>query len=334
MEIAVHTKQRDYTIYLEHGVLNRAKELIQNPGVPFLISDTGVPEVWRNALQAQFPDSHMHVIPQGEGSKCLAVYEEVLADMLDHHVSRNDTVIALGGGVVGDLSGFVSASYMRGIRYVNIPTTVLSQIDSSIGGKTAIDLNGIKNCVGAFWQPSMVLIDPDTLKTLPARQISNGLSEAVKSGLIRDAKLFELFENDDYIDHLDEIIERSILVKRTVVEHDERETGERKLLNFGHTYGHAYESYYELNRYLHGECVAMGMVTILKDEAIKDRVIKVLKRLNLPLGCDAEKAEICRLIANDKKADHDTVTIVQVDEIGNGHLETWNKEQIERKIGL
>ena len=254
--------------------------------------------------------------------------------MLAQHLSRKDTVIALGGGVVGDLAGFCASTYMRGIRFINIPTTSLAQIDSSIGGKTAIDMNGVKNCVGTFWQPSMVLIDPEVLSTLTPRLMSEGLAEAVKAGLIRDEKLFELFEQDDYMDHIDEILYRSLIVKKDVVEHDERESGERKLLNFGHTFGHAYESDEGLGTYLHGECVGMGMMTILKNEAIKARLARVLERLHLPLSCDADPHDVARLVLNDKKADHGTITIVQVDEIGKGHLEQWTMKDIEETLGL
>ena len=291
MEIEVHTRQRNYPIILEHGVLARAKEVIGECGQPVLISDTGVPEKWRNLLQQQYPQSPMIVVPHGEESKSIAQWSGILSRMLEENVSRKDVVIALGGGVVGDLAGFCAASYKRGIRWVNIPTTMLSIVDSSIGGKTAVDLDGIKNCVGAFWQPSMVLADPEVLSSLSPRLLSEGMAEAVKMGMTHDPGLFALFEHDDYMDHLDEIIYRSLEVKRKVVEHDEEENGERMLLNFGHTYGHAQ-------------------------------------------SCDADREEICQLVQNDKKADHDTITIVQVDELGKGHLEKWNQEEIREGIGL
>jgi hypothetical protein len=149
-----------------------------------------------------------------------------------------------------------------------------------------------------------------------------------------DPKLFELFEREDYSDHIDEIIERSLRVKQGVVERDEREGGERKLLNFGHTYGHAYESYHDLNRYLHGECVAMGMMTVVKEPQLKERLRAVLERLELPLECECDKEEICRLVQSDKKADHGTVTIVQVDELGHGFTEEWDTDRIRKGLGL
>lgn len=334
MVINVHTKDREYPVYVERGVLKRAKELIGREGHVFIVSDDGVPAVWLDCLKAQYPDAPVHIFPNGEGSKNLKVWSEILEDMLDHNVSRNDTVIALGGGVAGDMAGFAAASYMRGIHYINIPTTSLSQIDSSIGGKTAVDLKGRKNCVGAFWQPDMVLVDPDTLSTLTPRHFRNGLAEAVKEGLIKDAELFELFESDEWKDHLDEIIGRSLIIKRDVVEKDERESGERKLLNFGHTFGHAYETYYGLDGYYHGECVAMGMMTVLENEEIRTRLKAVLEKLDLPFENDAAPEETARLVRNDKKADHDKITIVQVQKIGQGILEEWTMADVERKLGL
>ncbi len=219
----------------------------------FILSDDAVPKCHQQTVQQQFPDSYLHIVKHGEGAKSFAVLEDCLTQMLRQNFSRKDLVIALGGGVIGDLAGFVAATYMRGIDFINIPTTTLSQIDSSIGGKVAINLDGIKNCVGAFYQPKMVLIDPLVLNTLPKRHFYNGLVEAVKAGLIQDEELFTLFERDEL--DIEQIIYRSLLVKKYVVEQDETEQGLRKILNFGHTIGHAYESYYQLHDYYHGECV-------------------------------------------------------------------------------
>ena len=332
MRIEVKTKDKTYPIILERGLLKKVSTYVDGVQV-FLISDDGVPEEYRNTLKAQFPNAHMFVMPQGEASKCFSNLENILEAMLEANLSRNDMVIALGGGVVGDISGFAAATYMRGIRYINIPTTTLAQIDSSIGGKTAIDLGIYKNSVGAFWQPEAVLIDFDVLDTLSKRHFNNGLAEAVKAGMIKDEKIFELFEEENYLDHLEEIITKSIEMKKEVVENDEREKGERKLLNFGHTYGHAYESYYGLDKYLHGECVAMGMMSMVQNEEVRNRLEKVLKKLELPTACDADKDKITEIIRNDKKANHDTITVVKVDEIGKGYLEEWSMEEIRRNLG-
>lgn len=334
MEIDVHASSKTYPIYMERGILARAGEVIGRKGYVFIVSDDGVDEKWRNMLKEQYSDAGMYVFENGEANKNFDTLQKILKAMQEAHVSRKDTVIALGGGVVGDMAGFASAIYMRGIPYINIPTTSLSQIDSSIGGKTAIDFNGIKNSVGAFQQPDMVLIDVDVLSTLPVRHFHNGLAEAVKEGLIRDPELFAIFEKDDYEEHLEEIIERCLRIKKEIVENDEKETGERKLLNFGHSYGHAFESYFGMNGYYHGECVGLGMMTILNDEEIRERLRKVLERLELPTECSYEPGKILELMKTDKKTDHDHITIVQVDEIGKGYLEDWSFEKVGKKLGL
>lgn len=334
MKMEVHAASKTYPIFMERGILKKAHEIIGRDGHVFIVSDDGVPEVHRNCLKEQYPDAGMYVFENGEAHKNFDTLQDILKAMQEAHLSRKDTVIALGGGVVGDMAGFASAIYMRGISYINIPTTSLSQIDSSIGGKTAIDFNGVKNSVGSFQQPDMVLVDPDVLSTLTTRHLHNGLAEAVKEGLIRDEKLFELFESDDYMNHLDEIIERCLNIKKDVVEHDEKESGERKLLNFGHSYGHAYESFFGMNGYYHGECVGLGMMTVLKNEEIKERLKKVLERLSLPTSCQADPEKIISLMKTDKKSNHNTITIVQVDEIGNGHLEEWTFEEAGKVLGL
>lgn len=332
MEIVMHAKSKEYTIYLQRGVLYQAKELIQREGRVFIVSDDGVPEKWQKCLHDQYPSASMYIFSNGEASKNFDTLQDILKAMQKANISRKDTVIALGGGVVGDMAGFAASIYMRGIPYINIPTTSLSQIDSSIGGKTAIDFNGVKNCIGAFWQPDMVLVDPDVLSTLTTRHYHNGLAEAVKEGLIKDEKLFEIFEKDDYSEHIDEIIERCLNIKKNVVEHDEKETGERKLLNFGHTYGHAYESYFGMNGYYHGECVGLGMLTVLNNPEIKERLIKVLERLQLPTECTYEADQVFELMKNDKKADHDHISIIQVDEIGKGKIEEWPLDKVRERL--
>jgi 3-dehydroquinate synthase len=244
--------------------------------------------------------------------------------------------VAVGGGVVGDMAGFAAAIFMRGIDFYNIPTTVLSQVDSSIGGKTAIDFMGYKNLVGAFYQPKKVVIDSETLKTLPQRQISNGLAESVKMALTSDAELFKIFENSDiYKDEvIDEIIYRSLLIKKDVVEKDEREGGLRKILNFGHTLAHAIESINEMEKYYHGECVAIGMLPMCSDD-IKPRLTSVLEKLNLPTGLEGTSEELINACKHDKKAFGNNITIVTVNKIGEFEMKNISFiefETIVRKV--
>jgi 3-dehydroquinate synthetase len=221
--------------------------------------------------------------------------------------------------VVGDLAGFAAASYMRGIDFYNCPTTLLSQIDSSIGGKVAVDFQGYKNIVGAFHQPRCVLIDPDVLSTLPPRRIADGLAEAIKMAATSDAELFELLETKSAMDHVETVIARSLRVKRDVVEQDEKETGLRRVLNFGHTLGHAIESCEE-GRLYHGECVALGMLGMCAPEARK-RIRAVLARVGLPTAYDGDRERILCAMRHDKKAAGEGVNAVYVPRIGEFVLE-------------
>ena len=331
MVIPVHTNAKDYEIIFKRGILPEVSSYLPGNIRVMIVTDDGVPDFWLESLTVQYPKAPVHVIPNGEASKNFDTYKGILEDMLKHHMSRRDYLIALGGGVVGDLTGFCAATYMRGISWINIPTTTLSQIDSSIGGKTGIDFGGVKNSVGAFWQPEKVFIDPEVLSTLPLRHYRNGMAEALKAGMIRDSELFELFENGDMMDNEEEIIRRALMVKKEVVEKDEREAGLRKILNFGHTVGHAYESYYGFDKYLHGECVAMGMMKMTTDPVTKARLRKVLEKMNLPVSCDADPLKIAEFITHDKKADHDQITVVTVSKIGDCKLETWTTDEVVRR---
>jgi 3-dehydroquinate synthase len=248
--------------------------------------------------------------------------------MINNNFTRSDAIIALGGGVVGDLSGFISSTYMRGITFYNIPTTLLSQVDSSIGGKTAIDFNKIKNIIGTFYQPSKVLIDPNTLKTLSKRQLHSGLVEAIKMSLTNDASLFELIKNsNDIFDDINEIIYKSLLIKKDIVEKDEKESNLRRVLNFGHTIGHAFESQ-NFPSLLHGECVGLGMLYFC-DHSVKQQLIEVLKKYNLPTNIDYIKDEIVSLIEHDKKATSNGVNIVFVKNIGEYELTKLTIKEIQ-----
>ncbi|MCI5773801.1 MAG: 3-dehydroquinate synthase [Erysipelotrichaceae bacterium] len=315
-----------YPIIIEKGCLQKAKEYIGDDRRILIISDDMVPKEYIQCLQKQFSKVDIKIVKHGEQAKSLAVYEDCLSTLLELNYARKDLVVALGGGVVGDLAGFVAATYKRGIGFINIPTTTLAQIDSSIGGKVAINMQGIKNCVGAFYQPNLVLIDPLVLASLPARHYHNGLAEAIKAGLIGDPQLFALFEAPTL--DIEQIIYRSLLVKKRVVEIDEKENGLRKILNFGHTFGHAYESYYQLKDYYHGECVALGMMRIIQDAELKKRLASILERLALPTKCAADHDHIMELIKSDKKADHDLIDIVEISSLGQAKIKTCHIHEL------
>ncbi len=302
-----------YDIVVERGLLKKAKEHLDLDRRVLVVTDSGVPSDYASTVAEQCREGIICKIEQGEASKSMEGFEKLLQTMLDHGFSRKDCVVAVGGGVVGDLSGFAASAYMRGIDFYNIPTTLLSQIDSSIGGKTGINFGGVKNIVGAFYQPKKVLIDPDLLKMLPPRQISNGLAEAVKMALTSDAELFGIFENKDIANSIDEIIIRSLNIKKSVVEQDEKESGLRKILNFGHTVGHGIES--SKGNLYHGECVALGMIPMC-GENIRRRVIAVLKKCDLYRIEEYDWQRIESAAFHDKKADGDAVTVIEVNEIG------------------
>ena len=253
MTIRMDLGSDSYDIVVERGALSRAGSYLNLNRRVLVATDTGVPSEYARTVAEQCREGIICTVDMGEGTKSLETFSRLLSVMLEHGFSRRDCVVAVGGGVVGDLSGFAASAYMRGIDFYNIPTTLLSQIDSSIGGKTAVNFGGVKNIVGAFYQPKQVLIDPELLKTLPPRQISNGLAEAIKMALTSDRELFDLFENGDVESSIDEIIIRSLNIKKSVVEQDEKESGLRRILNFGHTVGHGIESSEGMSELYHGE---------------------------------------------------------------------------------
>lgn len=320
MKLRIELREKSYDIHIKKGILHKIKEYINLDRKVMIVTDKGVPEKYMNIVKAQCPNGYSIAVEQGEGAKSFKVFEEVCRKLLDLGFHRNDLIIALGGGVIGDLAGFAAASYMRGIDFINIPTTTLSQIDSSIGGKTAINLGDTKNIIGAFYQPKGVFIDLEVLKTLPERHYYNGLVEALKAGLIYDRELFEIFENKNIDENLQEIIYRALLVKKDVVEKDEKEENLRKILNFGHTVGHGIEGFFHLKDVLHGEGVAMGMLPMIEDEELRERTKKILKKMNIDTDIKYDREKVFELMLKDKKADQDKITLVKVKELGKAEL--------------
>ena len=321
MNIHMDLKENSYDIIVERGVHSRAGELLNLQRRGLIVTDTGVPASYAETVAKQCGKPVICTVESGEQSKSLEIFGTLLQKLLDNDFSRKDCVVAVGGGVVGDLSGFAASAYMRGIDFYNIPTTLLSQIDSSIGGKTAINIGNVKNIVGAFYQPKKVLIDPELLSTLPPRQISNGLAEAIKMALTSDKELFELFETKDIGENIDEIIVRSLNIKKNVVEQDEKESGLRKILNFGHTIGHGIESSENMSELYHGECVALGLIPMCH-EKIRDRVIGVLKKCNLYNLVEFDWEKITGAAFHDKKADGEFVTVTLVPDVGCFEIKT------------
>lgn len=326
MTLNVKTSGGDYNIHIERGLLQRAGAMMNLDRKVLVVTDTGVPEQYAMTVASQCADAVVFVFEQGEASKNMDTYTGILQTLTENAFTRTDCVVAVGGGVVGDMAGFAAATYMRGIDFYNVPTTVLSQVDSSVGGKTAIDFMGYKNLVGAFYPPKAVLIDPEVLQTLPQRQVSNGLAEAVKMALTHDSALFEMLESRELSDEvMDEVLLRAIKIKKQVVEADEHETGQRKVLNFGHTLGHGIEAVSDL---YHGECVAIGMIPMCST-AVQERLIPVLERLSLPTAISCNIDEVVNACRHDKKSSGNTITVAFVPEIGSYELKTMSFDDYE-----
>ena len=331
MNIKVNLGDRSYDVVTGSGLLEKVGEIIDLKRKILVVTDSGVPCEYSKKVSSCCEDAYIVTILQGEQSKNFDNYRMLLETMLKNNFTRADAVVAVGGGVVGDISGFAASTYMRGIDFYNIPTTVLSQVDSCVGGKTAIDIDHYKNMIGTFYQPKKVIIDFDTLKTLDRRQISNGLVESLKMAATFDEKLFEVFEKEDAFDNIEKIITRSIELKRDVVEKDEKEAGLRKVLNFGHTIGHAIESCFENGEYYHGECVGVGMLAV-SDSEVKQRLAKVMKKLSLPLYIAFDKEKVFNNTLHDKKYSGEKITLVKVKKIGTFETEDVTKKEIAEII--
>lgn len=326
MIIPVKTDSFGYDIVIGQSILKSLTEYLNLDRKVLIVTDSGVPAEYAKTVADLCKIPVLLTLPEGEKSKNINEFQNILSTMLDSEFTRKDCVIAVGGGVVGDISGFVASCYMRGIDFYNIPTTLLSQVDSSIGGKTAIDFGGIKNSVGAFYQPKKVIIDTDVLKTLDSRQLFSGLTEAIKMAATSDEKLFSLIENsEDIWRDLPKIIESAILIKKDVVEKDPKENGLRRVLNFGHTIGHAIEAL-EKGTLLHGECVALGMLPFCSKDA-KIRILKVLKKYSLPTEI-AHHDELIPYIKHDKKLTENGIVTVFVNRIGNFEFRKMSAEEI------
>jgi 3-dehydroquinate synthase len=324
---------RCYDIIVGAGLLAQTGTLVQPVAKTrnvAVITDSNVEKLYATTVIQSLSGAgfsvKLHIFTAGETSKNHETLLGIYAFLAENGFTRADLIVALGGGVVGDVAGFAAATYMRGIDFIQVPTTLLAQVDSSIGGKTAVDLCEGKNLVGAFWQPRLVICDPTALKTLSPRVFSDGMAEAIKHTCIRDGALFETLLSGRTVD--EEIIRRNIDIKRTVVERDERESGERMLLNFGHTLGHAVEKFYDFERYTHGEAVAIGMVLItrasekhsLTKKGTTAQIERLLNLFSLPTSCPASTEDLVRAAASDKKRADGGITIVLLREIGDAFL--------------
>ena len=330
--IKVELGKDSYTIAVERGLwdtLGQRIRQVSQADKAAILTDASVDALYGAGLEEKLRaagfDVRRLVMPPGEDHKNLETFTRMVRECADFGMTRKDLVISLGGGVPGDLGGYVAASYLRGVAFIQIPTTLLSQIDSSVGGKVAVDLPEGKNLVGAFHQPIAVLIDPDTLNTLPDRFITDGMGEVIKYGCIKDAKFFEFLENENALEHIEDVIETCVSIKRDVVSRDEHEKGERMILNFGHTLGHAIEKLYDFSGISHGMAVAVGMVMLAKagekqgitTEGTADRIAALCKKYSLPTKESFGFEELANAARSDKKSAGDSISLVLLREIGD-----------------
>ena len=339
---------RPYDIDIERGLLDKAGEYakrLSDAKRVVLVTDTNVAPLYQqrilHSLSACGFEATTHVFRAGEESKHLGTIAEMYNTFADFGMTRRDLVVALGGGVCGDMAGFAAASYLRGIDFMQVPTSLLAQVDSSVGGKTGVDLPQGKNLVGAFHQPVAVLIDPETLKTLPDFYKADGMAEVVKYGCIKDASFFTFLEHGDAAVHIEDVIEICVSVKRDVVNLDECERGgERILLNFGHTLGHAIEKLRHYSGISHGMAVAVGMVMMAKageargitEPGTAGRIAALCQKYALPTSEQFSFAELANAARSDKKTAGDVIRPVLLRRIGDSFTQTVPIEEFESFI--
>lgn len=350
-KLNVNIPGKDYTIYIENGSLNDLGENIKKifGGEKIaVITDDNVNRLYGKRIRASLEEygfiMKVITVAPGENSKSMETLKHLYNELLDFSMTRSSLILAFGGGVIGDLAGFSASTFLRGIPFIQIPTSLLAQIDSSVGGKVAINLEKGKNLVGNFYQPRAVFIDPDLLGTLSTRYFHDGMGEIIKYGCIKDIELFEklsLYKTEkEFFLAIEEIIYRCIDIKREIIERDEMDIGERMLLNFGHTLGHGIEQSYNFE-YSHGEAVAIGMYNITKKSeemgltkhGTSDIIKNLLEKYKLPHKMpDINPDELIRIIALDKKIQGNYINIVLLEKIGNAYIKKIQIKNIEQFI--
>ena len=347
--VPVHTPSSDYPVKIGRGLLDTLGTEIRactNAKKCVLVSGENVFPIYgeraMHSLRAEGFETESVVFPSGEETKSLRRYEELLNQMTKQKLTRSDCLVALGGGVTGDLTGFAAATYQRGIPYIQVPTSLLAAVDSSVGGKTAVNLPTAKNQVGAFYQPALVLCDVDALRTLPARELRAGFAEVIKDAVIADPDLFDSLQREEY--DLESVIETCVRMKAEIVEEDEHDLGRRRLLNLGHTFGHAVEarSGYQ---YLHGEAVAIGTAMICRaavrmgrlDPASRNAVLDLLRQYELPINCEYTAEQLFEILLLDKKIASGKLNLVvpksigwcEIVPVGKSELRNWLEASYE-----
>lgn len=336
-----------YNIVIDKGVLPKSGDMIKEVTSAervAVITDDTVDKLYSDVVMKSLSDAGFEtfkfVFPHGEKSKNISTFSSILEFLAESGLTRTDALVALGGGVVGDVAGFAAASYLRGIDFIQIPTTLLACVDSSVGGKTAIDLKAGKNLAGAFYQPKLVIADFETLSTLTDGIFADGMAEVIKYGVIFDKAFFEFLRDNEAKDNLEYVITRCVELKRDIVNADEKEKGVRALLNFGHTVGHAIEkcSGYKIP---HGSAVAVGMVIISRaaykcsfcDENCTDIIASLNKKYSLPVSTDFSASELSSAAMADKKRAGDKIKLIIPEALGNCVIKSVPTSELEKIIG-
>ena len=327
MKLTVKSNRFNYDVIIERNLLDQIEKWIDIKKAYAVIADDNIPQEIINKVIGKLNNYMFIDFPEGEKSKSIEQYSRIINLLIDSGVNKDINIIALGGGVTGDLVGFISSTLYRGVNLIQIPTTLLSQIDSSVGGKVAINMDKVKNSVGNIYPPSLVLIDPETLNSLPARHFNNGMAEMIKYGMIYSRELFDFIKNKNVNENIDKLIYECLKIKKYYVEIDEFDSDSRYILNFGHTYGHAYEAYYNFDKYLHGEAISLGMIKTT-NKNIRDELIGVLKKFSLPTEDNVEQKELIKYIKRDKKSKGESIKMVFVDQIGYAYLDNKNINEL------
>lgn len=339
---------KPYEVLIGSGILDQAGEMILKvikPCRAAIITDDTVDALYGKRVEESLKKAGFSVyrthFAHGEENKNLHTYMQLMDFLCESQITRTDIIVALGGGVVGDTAGFAAATYLRGVRFVQVPTTLLAMVDSSVGGKTAVDLPHGKNLCGAFWQPSLVVCDTDTLSTLPKETYIDGLAECLKHGVLKDESLFDLLATKDARKNINEIVARNVAIKAGYVMQDERDTGLRQQLNLGHTLGHAVEKLSDFT-ITHGQAVAIGMVYAARiaeklqvcDKTVPERIEQALRHVGLPTAAPYSAEEIARVALGDKKRMGDVIHMVLPQCIGACTLHDVNVNILKDIISL
>jgi 3-dehydroquinate synthase len=346
LTLPISLNERTYSIHIKRGIMSELGKKIKKvftAGKVAVITDKNVGALYGKEilgiLDLEGFKPHLIAVEPGEKSKSIETLVRVYMELINCNITRSDIIVTLGGGVVGDLGGFAAATFLRGVPYIQVPTSLIAQIDSSVGGKVAVDMIEGKNLIGSFYQPIAVFIDPNFLDTLEERFFNDGMAEVIKYAFIKDRQMFERlmeYNREELLDNIENIIFTCLNIKKTFVEKDERDFGLRKMLNFGHTLGHAVEKYFSYGKYSHGEAISIGMYCITqKSEQIGmtevgtgQKLKQLLKKYGLPYEMPENSAEIVKAIFVDKKSRGDKIDIVLLRTIGECFIKKFHRVEV------